>query len=206
MAKAGTSNYYYIQEKDKKENSKYPSSFSLDSVSSFKIARVGVDQQKVWLHRRDLCSGCGSFHVRQQKHLTCRKPGHPHFLFFFFQSAEVISASVIRSFLPNTKAGPSLRLCRTPLVEPKRQNPRQRKSAASWSRGWCGATCTLYSRKHSHKYKHVLLREQREDTATTAHADVFIVKVLSKKMSLALLCKYFFSRTRRPTCTCMLNA
>lgn len=53
MAKAGM-NDYYIQEKDKKkkkENCKYPSSFSLDSVLSLEMATVGVDKQKARLHR-----------------------------------------------------------------------------------------------------------------------------------------------------------
>lgn len=39
------------KKKKEKENCKYPSSFSLDSVLSLEIAAVGVDKQKARLHR-----------------------------------------------------------------------------------------------------------------------------------------------------------
>lgn len=122
----------------------------------------------------------------------------------------MIPASGTRSFLPSTQAKAfSLRLCRTPLLEPNRQNPRQRKSAASWSRGWCGATCALHSHKHkhSHSHKHQQTRssdfcestKRRRDSSCTRwiHHLRSSVQMKKKKMSLTLLlCKYFFSRTR----------
>lgn len=85
------------------------------------IVRVGVDKHKVSLMARLHQPLSNRFLLwlwffpypskNKKKLLTVwHKPGKPHFF-----EVEVIPTSVMRSFLPNTEAGPSLRLYRAPL-------------------------------------------------------------------------------------------
>lgn len=86
------------------------------------IVSVGVDKHKVSLMARLHQPLSNRFLLslwffpypskNKRKLLTARhKPGKPE----FFSSVEVIPTSVMRSFLPNTEAGPSLRLYRALL-------------------------------------------------------------------------------------------
>lgn len=82
-------------------------------------------------------------------------------------------------------------------LEPSRRNSQRRKSAASWSCGWCGATCAL----HSHKHKLLALRERTWHNNKHARASFWLKWALfvllgfatvQSKNALTLLCKYFF--------------
>lgn len=231
------------REKTEKENSKYPSSISLNSVLSFEIARVGVDKQKVWLknwrrllwegealsrnppqvqsyteiwlwiesvaapRRTGRCSGPASFSVHQHKLLTCHKPGKPHFLSFLFLSESWGDSSLCNQKFSTQHRG---RTFSPPLLDSalgaKQAEPAPEEKCCflrpwvMWSYVCITLTQTLTQTRRQ-TCTSEFVRAQRPDNSRTHHRQSGV-----QKMSLARLCKYCFSRTRRPTCAHMLNA
>lgn len=103
----------------------------------------------------DSFSGCGSFHIHQKtkkKASYCVTQTWKASFFWGWGDSNLCNEKFSTQHRGWTFSPP----LPGSALEPSRRNSQRRKSAASWSCGWCGATCAL----HSHKHKLLALRER----------------------------------------------